>query len=227
MRTIRLKTFETNSSSCHTITFVNNDSLVDYWSKNDFHELRMSSEENYYAGGEFNDPPTKAMYFSDALSAYVLRELSTKIADYYKVAGVREEDFTEEASDYAKERLLTRTLHNGKHMDDQAFENQLFNFAESLKIPDEIMTEMSEWVSQIKDSIEGYFENEGVKIIWTSSDSGEDWTKTFKPEGSIDHQSNIYEDDNCLELAELFMNVPLLYKWIMSKQGSLYLDCDG
>lgn len=224
MRTIRNSAFETNSSSCHTITFVG-DKLLNYWPKRDYPELRMSSEENYYGGGEYNDPITKAMYFSDALSAYVLREKAFKLVEYYKVAGVTKDDLDEPTENVVK-YLVERKNHKGEAATDKEYESCLFNFSEYLKMPDEITDQMEEWMSQIKDSIEAYFENEGTKIIWVDTD-GDDWTKTFNPKGSIDHQSNIYEDDACVELAELFMNVPALYKWIMSKEGSLYLDTDS
>ena len=81
-------------------------------------------------------------------------------------------------------------------------------------------------LSQIKDSIGAYFENEGTKIIWEDT-YGDDWTKTLKPKGQIDHQSNIYEYEDCEKLALLFQDVPTLYKWIMTKEGALYLTSDG
>lgn len=188
----------------------------------------MSAEEDFYGGGEFNDPHTKAMYFSDALAAYINREKFSRTVEFYeKLGSVIEEDLAADYSKSAKRVLVDRKDYEDKTLSDEAWKRALYGYSDELKVPEEIKKDLLEKVSQIKDSIEGYFENEGVEIIWTEFCSERDWTKTLEPLGVIDHQSNIYEDENCEKLAELFKDVPALYKWIMSKQGSVYLDIDG
>ena len=227
MKTVRSSVFETNSSSCHSITFCKDNKPVKWWPVSDFRTLRMSAEKDFYGGGEFNDPLTKAMYFSDALAAYISRERSLRVVDFYeKLGSVTEKDLIEGHTKSAKEMLVDRKNHEGEPIKDEIWKNALYNYSDELKAP-EIESDIKEILSQIKDSIEGYFENEGVKVIWSDSDLGKDWTETLEPLGAIDHQSSIYEDPNCEKLAKLFMDVPKLYEWIMSKDGSLYLDTDG
>lgn len=227
MKTIRSNVFETNSSSCHTITFINpNNNHLRYWPSGSYKTLRMSSEEDFYGGGEFNDPITKAMYFSDALSAYILREFRNKAAEYYFNKGITEEDFKPDFPDTIRERLLKKVDYNGYSLNDEQYKNFIMSYAEDLKEQKEVLDPILELLSQIKDSIGAYFENEGIKIIWEDT-YGDDWTETLKPKGQIDHQSNIYEDEDCEKLALLFQDVPTLYKWIMTKEGALYLTSDG
>lgn len=227
MKTIRSNVFETNSSSCHTITFINPDNNhFRYWPTGSYKTLRMSSEEDFYGGGEFNDPITKAMYFSDALSAYILREFRIKAAEYYFNNGITEEDFKPDFPATIHDRLLKKTDYHGNPLSDEQYKNFIMSYAEDLKEQKEVLDPILELLSQIKDSIGAYFENEGTKIIWEDT-YGDDWTKTLKPKGQIDHQSNIYEDEDCEKLALLFQDVPTLYKWIMTKEGALYLTSDG
>ena len=138
----------------------------------------MSSEENFYGGGEFNDPITKAMYFSDALSAYILREFRNKAAEYYFNKGITEEDFKPDFPDTIRERLIKKTDYHGNPLNDEQYKNFIMMYAEDLREQKEVLDPMLELLSQIKDSIGAYFENEGTKIIWEDTD-GDDWTETL------------------------------------------------
>ena len=160
MKTIRSNVFETNSSSCHTITFINPDNnRLRYWPSGSYKTLRMSSEENFYGGGEFNDPITKAMYFSDALSAYILREFSNKTAEYYFNKGITEEDFKPDFPDTIRERLLKKVDYNGNPLNDEQYKNFIMGYAEDLKEQKEVLDPILELLSLIKGSIGAYFEN--------------------------------------------------------------------
>lgn len=242
MRTIRKGVFETNSSSVHTITFVNEQRAMDDEIKYDIpptlhSQINFFGQGEYYSNGLVKSPQEKADYFSVALAGLMSMKFSEELCQHFS-------NFYEPLTKRAKitEDDLNETYHS---LDDTRKKDILndLNTREStptwlldsyLKRPQDLVDKYNGLMAAIKDSISAEFARYGVEACWPSSVLDmSDWTKVsddasaaFVTDGYIDHQSFVYESEDCVKLAELYLYPKVLFFWIFGP-GEIYCDSDG
>ena len=222
MKTIRNNVFETNSSSCHSLTF------FDDVREHDFEKVSRLyfSADKYFYGGDcyISDATTKGRYYSCALASYIeLQRENLKRKYYLRKKIISDDMFLYDDPNYFDLKIKVKQLPK------KEFENNYHKYSWLLKCPEKIVQQIQDLLNTIKNSLNDFFKQKNIEIIWTDIENPHhDWTM-IKSDGNIDttecidHQSDALESNDCYRLAELYKNPENLYNWILDKNCTIYL----
>ena len=213
MKTIRRGTFETNSSSCHSITFNNNGKDVrgntqilyaearNVYCGSGNYQYDHDDDYEYDAGAPIGNPQGKFEY---ALICFV-EQLNT-IAEYKKIAWY------------------------DKHPEEKAkYESDGMNVRWNAPLTAEIYNELVEDYESTKNLIIETFQNEyGINVVWEipaprsleEVNSGKTYTgvpyakELIDVDGCIDHDSSCTQHvEDAWKLADMVRDPHQLYNW--------------
>lgn len=211
MKTIRRHTFETNSSSCHSITFGYNVGTI--YPK----ELPMMATAYYCGQGELSSPEDKADYFSVAMMENFSRILMDMKAEYYKNAFAEKPDIFTDIFNFNYEIISGWKV-------------------SSLPTPRSMRAAFLKMVGFRLEEISDYFLTKGVRVIFDDgknhgisicqSEYSPDYKKVFSYPGNIDHESSPLEEvEDAIKLAEL--PVEKLFDFIYATDSSINCEYNG
>ena len=210
MKTIRSNVFETNSASCHAITFSHNAVC------NHTGVLRMFAEQSYSGGGILDTPEEKADYFSVALATYLRAKYINKHFEFWNGRISDSSSIKEELGDACGDSYL-----------------QKFPLIPS------IARELISEAKRLMDEIQAEFKSHGVEVSFSEGNYGfivaedrkitrsmrvQDIYDLISFQGDIDHSSSPEEDPDCdaAKLAKLAYNPESLYEFIFNDST---IDC--
>lgn len=222
MKTIRNNVFETNSSSCHSITF-NNVLSPNF---ENVKKLYFSCDEYFYGGDvTVDDAETKALYYSVALASYIKMKLEDYKRDFFlKNFESRFDYFKNFGSDYG-----VNYQNELKTISKKDFKKNYYNFSWVLVYPPEVIKKGQKLLNKIKKKLDNYFNEKGVEIVWTDrNNQNKDWTiltdEGVKSTECIDHQSSASESPECVIFVEFYKTPEKVYNWILNKNCSVFLS---
>lgn len=214
MKTIRWNTFETNSSSCHSITFSN--TPVE---KPSVHNLVMFADHNYCGEGELTNPEDKATYFSVAMVENFRRLLHESKKKYYQnsfseIADIFEDMYNLKLEDLQDWRVTKLpTPQSMRHAFISLFENRMNEIEEYFR---------SKGVKVKFNSLSNSYSSADEGIIIVNNEYNDDYDEIITYGGSIDHESSPLEGvEDAITLAEL--PVEDLFNFIFNDS---IIDCE-
>lgn len=195
MRTIRKHVFETNSSSCHSITFESAEVRTKYPNR-----LYMRAEGCYSSGGTLYRPEDKADYFAVCLAGWLKYMLLQKKKEYYN-----------NLLDNPAVSEVIKEIFN--ITDKQSM------YIYGLPTPNKFKDEIEDLFNSRKAEISEVFKTHGVEVIWDESEDSyhkephiyiernplsSNYDAVVVCEGAIDHESSAeFGSSDAIKLATL------------------------
>lgn len=221
MKTIRHSVFETNSSSCHSVTFsdvITNTSPMPS-------EVRFFAEGLYCSEGALAHFEKKADYLSVCMGEYMRLLVFAYTTRYYK------ERYTDEAwTEFMSDKKWS--LHE-LYDSVPGYDEAILFIHQWLKIPQEALDFAKEWFDGAKSAITEYFRERGVDAVF---DDYYDENRGIRIhdgyihfDGGIDHESSAeYANTPGMDLATMWSrDMPAFFDLIFNPNSIIHCDYCG
>ncbi len=223
MRTIREHVFETNSSSCHSLTVSDKQLPSDL----KFPKTLLMAGTNWYdANSDLVNPEEKADYVAVCLAEYLEWELDLRTVKFYR-------EFVPSKKWGAFERAVDgHSWYTCKV--DGVDVPAMYRATDSLRPPRKVVETVTEHFETIKKNIETTFAKHGVQVKWFDKDNrGIDFDFVnggVMVKGSIDDRSsprNCYQETKAI-IEMLNEDEPeRLFNFIFNPESIVHCDSDS
>lgn len=222
MKTVRNKTFETNSSSCHSITFCG-----DSYEPSAREPLYLDTE--YFSCHEITSWQEKLMYaYMCFLDVFDTKAANAKF-EYFNSAPDEVKKWLSENEGYK--------FPDVKKCSNNEVELYYKGYYESGRIididyPEQLYEKLRHEFKTVIDNVISAFASHDVKVIFKPEVAPFLEDKARQPRSltcgdRIDHQSAPREDSDAWALGCFFYNPESLYQWVVDTNTKVDMDYDG